>query len=331
MLKLCKLVLICTVLAVHIIAVSPAKADESLDLIIDEGVIVPWEINNISPGSSGQVSVDIRNAGSDYGFLAVWIDGIVDSEGENPESETGDTEEPGELSQYLTLSISGGFIDAYTASPAFVLPVALSEFPQSIDSPLQLNDSPLHPNLPIQIQWEWAISPQVTNIIQGDRVSFNIHYILTQDILVQRPSTSTPTMPEGGYLPKVINVADTQDDDNEEILEDINDYDTEADEQDTTDASGNVTIIHSTETDTTDDSREAMPTITDDNFKPTLPDIKDSQSKIDLKNISSIKSTSAQEMLSQICLIVAVCGTLVMVTLAYIERKRRDRRRVVKG
>ena len=194
-LKLCKLVLICTalctVLALNLAVASPARADEHLDLVIDGGVIVPWNISNIMPGSSGVVNVDVSNAGDISGYLAVWIDGITDTEGENPPSETGNTGEPGELSQYLTLNISGQHISPYTASPYFELPVVLNQFPQSSAYPLQLSDQPLEAGETIQIQWEWVIPPQTTNVIQGDRVSFDIHYTLTENLLVPKPSPPT--------------------------------------------------------------------------------------------------------------------------------------------
>jgi len=197
LMKLRKLVLVCAALcavpALSFTATSLARADEGLDLVIDEGVSVPWEISNIMPGASGVVYVDVRNAGNIDGYMSVWIDGITDMEGENPEAETGDTEEPGELSQYLTLNISGEHIAPYTASPDFTLPVILSEFPQSSNQSLHLSEQPLNAGENIQLRWEWAIPPQTTNVIQGDSASFNINYIL-----VQKPSTPTPTTYGGG-------------------------------------------------------------------------------------------------------------------------------------
>jgi len=85
------------------------------------------------------------------------------------------------------------------------------------------------------------------------------------------------------------------------------------------------------ETDMANDFIEVIPSLTDDNLKPTLPDSKDSRIKIDLRNISSTKSAPAREILSQISLIVAISGTLTMIVLAYLERKRRDSRHIAKG
>jgi len=49
----------------------------------------------------------LSNTGYEDGVVTIWISGIVNSEGANPESETGDTAEPGELSDYLILNVSG--------------------------------------------------------------------------------------------------------------------------------------------------------------------------------------------------------------------------------
>ena len=332
------LVLICGMLVIPFIIVSPVHAGASLDLVVDEGVAVPWEINNISPGSSGQVIVNLRNAGSIYGFLAVWIDNIVDSEGENPESETGNTEEPGELSQYVTLNISGLNISPYTVSPDFQLPVALNDFPQSSSQPLQLSDQPLQAGGTIQLTWEWAVPLQAENDIQGDSVSFTIYYTLTQILLVQKPSTTTPITaePERGYWLGDVPFDDAPDDETSDIMEYAAVDDAETDEQPMPakrpeDTSGNTTGFHSQETDAGDDVAEVILYPTDDDLKPALPETEDSRVKIDLKNIGSTGGTPMEEIFSRISLIVAVSGTLAMIILAYIERKRRAHRRMEKG
>jgi hypothetical protein len=321
LMKLSKLILAGAMLALPLTAVSPVIADENLDLVIDDGLIVPWAINNIAPGSSGVEYVDIRNAGNIDGYLAVWIDGITDTEGENPESETGDTEEPGELSEYLTLKISGNNIAPYTASSAFVLPVALDAFPQSVSAPVQLNDRPVSPGVTIQIQWDWAVLPQATNIIQGDRVSFNIHYVLTQDLLVPRPPSS---MSSSSSEEIDTDDEDIQDDSADEIsedeTEDIIDSDEETNEEQETDTgvkdtSGNATTI--------------IPK--DDYIEPTSPASGDSRPKIDLSQISSTKHTTTHEILSRVSLIVAIGGALSMTVLAGLERMHRNSRHVTKG
>jgi len=243
LIKLCKLVLVCAalcaVLALNFTPTSPARANEDnefLDLVINEGVVVPWGISNIMPGVSGVADVDMHNAGNINGYVSVWIDGITDMEGENPEAETGNTEEPGELRQYLTLNISGEHVAPYAASPDFKLPVVLSEFPQSSNNPLQLSDQPLEAGETIQLQWEWAIPPQTTNVIQGDSVSFNINYILTQNILVQEPTTLTPPTygGGGGYWTRTPSSPDAEDADSSNVTGEPTVPDVEADVQLTT-------------------------------------------------------------------------------------------------
>jgi len=326
--KLLLVLLICAVLVSHFAAVSPVKAVDFLDLVIDEGLIVPWEINNIVPGSSGVVPVDIRNAGNINGYVAVWIDSVIDMEGENPEAETGNTDEPGEISQYLTLSISGEDIAPYTTAPGFELPVALYQFPGDSIYPLQLSDQPLEPGVTIQVLWEWAVPPQTSNIIQGDHVSFNINYVLTSNLIVQKPSTPIFPVSGGGQWLEDTPDSDMEDDDSEEI-EDITDSDVEVGEEDkkdtsTTDVSDNTIIFDSEETDMADDFAGVPPSFMDDNLKPALAGSEGSQSTTDIKSVTSMKSEPAREILSRISLIVAISGTLAMTVIAYIERKRRN-------
>lgn len=320
--KLSQIVLICAMLVLPLTTASPVKADVSFDLIINEGVIVPWDICNIAPGSHGAFGVDIRNAGTMNGYLAVWINGIIDNEGDNPESETGDTEEPGELSQYLTLSIWGTNISPYAESPHFTLPVTLSQFPGTSLSPLMLHDQLLEPGVTIHVQWEWAIPPQTTNVIQGDSVSFNIHYLLTPELLIKKPIIPGSG---GGSSWKFDTDADTQEDDTDEVTVDTKDSDVETDSS-RTDVSGNTT-----ETDITDAFVEVIPSITDESIQPSLTDPEDSQRKIDLGDISSTLGATPYKILSQVSLIVAIIGALIMIILAVILRKRRKRKHAAKG
>jgi hypothetical protein len=175
-----------------------------LDLEISGEGATSWHINQVKPGDYGIKTVTLHNAGDTKGYVAIWIDGIIDNEGDNPESETGDTTEPGELSRFLTLNISGNDVSPYTASSGFQLPVVLKNFPSSASDPLQLSEQPLAAGDTIQIQWEWSLPPQTRNDVQGDGVSFNIHYMLTQDSLVTKPSPleyfAVPYNPTQGEL-----------------------------------------------------------------------------------------------------------------------------------
>jgi hypothetical protein len=440
LMKLDKLILACFMLVFHFVAVSPANADEGLDLVIDGGVTVPWEFTNVMPGSSGVVSVDVHNNGSIDGYLAVWIDGIIDTEGENPEAETGDTAEPGELSLYLTLNISGEDISPYAASPDFELPATLNEFPQSNISPLQLSDQPIEAGETIQIQWEWAIPPQTTNVIQGDCVSFNINYILTQSVLVHKepggifgsggptdsdeevdeqdtidnetdvfsdnhsvtrtyyspdgrfiiivpgeikvisdgneklvnviitiPEYTSPIPPNCVLLTPVYNVATfTRKGPCELTLLDkpvimIINYDCDKVPENSlsiyaarykidsgwvkltgvleVDRAAGKLIVETTEFSliavfaelaVADDSREAVISSSGDSHVSDSPYYEAPYSRTVEKIIIAVSRTPMREMLRQASLIIAGCGTIAMIILAYIERKRRDIRRTIK-
>jgi hypothetical protein len=319
--KLIKLVLVGVMLVLPLTATSPVKADSAFNLVVNGGVITPWNIGNLAPGASFTENVELHNAGDTDGYLSVWIDSVVNLEGENPEAETGDTAEPGELGQYMMLNLLGEDIDPYTSSYDFHLPVALNEFPQSSSSPLMLHDQSLRAGETIQIQWECAILPQTTNVIQGDRVTFTIHYLLTSALLFPRPLPPESTISIFGYYR-----GDTWDDDSEKT-EDITDSDVETEEPQVTDtgieeSGDNITVIYSGEAGTGDDIVEAVPLPADEGIKPVPPDTEDTQSKPGPIDVSSPEDTPAREILSWIGLIVAVIGIAMMIILAYLAHQR---------
>ncbi len=335
--KVHRLVTICMILALSLTTVGRARADDFLELEIGGGVIVPWDIDNVVPGASGVIDVTIHNAGNINGYIAVWVDTIVDTEGNNTEAETGNTDEPGELSQHLTLSISGDYISPYTASPAFRLPVTLCEFPGDSGDPLQLREWPIMPGETIQVQWEWAIPPETTNIIQGDRVSFNVNYILTEHIIVTKKYGGGG----GGALPIYDDDSDTQEHDIDESTEDIPASDIEDEEQDTEDtgvtdivddseSSGVIpTVPAILEPDSPDTFEGITPSDKDEDLKSALPGPEDVKSKTYVIDWFASLSPPVREILHRVSLIVAISGTLAMAALAYIERKRRNSRRLL--
>ena len=81
-----------------------ANADPNpVDLELGGAGATPWNITDIQPSDSGTRTVELRNIGSRHGFVTIWVSGIVSHEGENPESETGDTAEPGEFADTCCL------------------------------------------------------------------------------------------------------------------------------------------------------------------------------------------------------------------------------------
>lgn len=408
-----------------------AHAADPVDLELGGGGATSWNISNIMPGDSGTEIVTLHNAGYGEGYLAVWIDNIIDSEGDNPESESGDTTEPGELSQYLTLNMSGDNISPHSALPGFTLPAALSEFPHSASQPLHLGYQPLKAGETFQIQWEWSLPPQTTNVVQGDSVSFDIHYILThnpppsgggywpgepakpEDDGVKISETQTPAFSDNNtriyYSPDrkliIIVPGDTMvvsagnevlsyvyitfhispppvpEDavlltpiyqvtsftpqgvykypqlnrwvtiviyfDKDKLPEGFTSvypafYDEDLGWVKLTDVlelnykAGIIKVVTTrlatvalfAEPGTAEDFVEGVPYPGDEGPKPAPPD---SKSTTIPKGIPSTKLTRTQEILSQISLFVAVSGALAMIILAYIERRRRERRQAVKS
>ena len=165
-------------LALLILFVIPAQAQSpAVDLAIDGEEATSWNISGIGPGDSGTRTVRRHNAGSRKGSVTIWISDIVGSEGTNPESETGDTTEPGELADYLVFALSSNRLDTN-----ITLPAALHEFPQSASDSKYVKIEHLHAGETLSLIWQWefleAGTPQ--NDAQGDRLAFTINYLLEQ-------------------------------------------------------------------------------------------------------------------------------------------------------
>jgi hypothetical protein len=164
-----------------------AYADPAVvDLQLDDPELIRWDIGNIMPGDSGMEPVNLHNAGIADGFLCIWIADLVDDEGENPESETGDTSNPGELSHYIYLDIlnEGMTFRTFSETGELIdidLPVSLNAFPTSIDKALYIIDPPIGADETLELQWQWTLLSSTGNEVQGDTVSFSIYYMLSDE------------------------------------------------------------------------------------------------------------------------------------------------------
>jgi len=136
-----------------------------------------WDIGNIKPGDSGTKTVTLHNAGHDNGFVTIWISDIVSSDGTNPESETGDTTELGELADHLVLNLSCNGLSANLS-----LPATIDNFPQSASSSDYIRISPLKAGETVTLVWEWEFpeTGEPQNDAQGDSLSFTINYLLEE-------------------------------------------------------------------------------------------------------------------------------------------------------
>ena len=89
----------------------------TLDLAVNgknPNVSPDFTIGNVAPGSSGTITYALTNVGSLAGFLDLSGIGVVNTEGLNPESETGDLDDPGELSDNLWVVVNLGSVVQYT-------------------------------------------------------------------------------------------------------------------------------------------------------------------------------------------------------------------------
>jgi len=134
-----------------------------------------WNIANIIPGDSGTKTLTLHNVGSVDGFVSLWVSNIISSEGINPESETGNTGEPGELDQYLLLNISCPGLDSNIS-----LPATIDNLPQSASDPDYIKISPLDVDDTITLDWQWQLPVETGNEAQGDSLSFTINYMLEE-------------------------------------------------------------------------------------------------------------------------------------------------------
>ena len=167
-----------------------AAATPPVKLVLGSSGATPWVIGNIAPGNSGTNTIILSNTGSRDGFVTIWISDIVNSEGANPESETGDMAEPGELGDYLTLRVSGTNLSA-----DFTLPSKIGDFPQSAADTKHIYVNPLKAFSAVNLQWEWRLPPETGNDVQGDGLSLTINYALEEFSALPPPPPPPPSDP----------------------------------------------------------------------------------------------------------------------------------------
>jgi hypothetical protein len=160
-----------------------AYGDPFLDLQLDDPAVIRWDISNIAPGDTGLQPINLYNAGNVTGYVYIWIEDLVDDEGLNPEPETGDTSNPGELSHYISLDfINEGMtlrkLSGTGRLTGITRPVMLDSFPASSDEALYIVTPPVGANETLELQWRWEFLPTAGNEAQGDTVSFSVYYML---------------------------------------------------------------------------------------------------------------------------------------------------------
>jgi predicted ribosomally synthesized peptide with SipW-like signal peptide len=69
--------------------------------------------SGVKPGDSGTITYALKNEGTLDGYLDLSGISFTDTEGTNPESETGDTANPGELSSNIYVTVKIGDVQQY--------------------------------------------------------------------------------------------------------------------------------------------------------------------------------------------------------------------------
>ena len=185
-----------------------AYADSpTLDLQLEAPDVTRWNIGNIKPGDSAIKPINLHNNGNTNGYLLIWIADLVDDEGANPESETGNTADPGELSSYIYLDIINDGMTFYRLSGGVAdLPISLKSFPDGVDRALYIASTPIGAGQTLELRWQWTLSPDAGNDVQGDTVSFSIYYSLVGSVpygYIYLPGGEEP-YPSESTTPEVI-------------------------------------------------------------------------------------------------------------------------------
>ncbi len=160
---------------------SAVYAQDPVELVLGGEGAIPWAITDVMPCDSGSKTVTLHNAGTADGTLSLWISEISDEEYSQPESETGNTAEPGELGQNLLfdLAASSGL------STNITMPTTIYGLPQSAADANYVRIA-LGAGATVTLDWQWQLPCGTGNDAQGDRLSFTINYSL-EEIPVPEP------------------------------------------------------------------------------------------------------------------------------------------------
>jgi len=190
--------------------VTVQAASNPIDLELDAAGHTPITVNNIRPGDSGIKTVELRNVGTKDGLVYIWLSDIVNHEGLNPESETGDTSGDGELGEYLLLDI-----DTTGLSTNLSLPATVNDFPASATGLKYINVIALKAGETRILDWYWALPETTGNMVQGDELSFTINYFLKE---TESPGDPGNT-PGGGPYYDDTSLPDDEDEEEYKTLE----------------------------------------------------------------------------------------------------------------
>lgn len=158
---------------------SPTQAIQAgtLDLSFDGVASSSVSVSNVQSGSSGTSVFNLKNTGSIGGILGATVASVTDREGANPESETGNLTNPGELSKYVYAEL--GFVENGVKIPA-VGPAPLKHMKNAFRQTCVLLDAGSSSG---KLYVDWSV-PDLNNDAQGDICEFDIE-VLLEEVPVQ--------------------------------------------------------------------------------------------------------------------------------------------------
>lgn len=143
---------------------------------------LPWNVDDLKPGSHGNGSVSITNTGTIDRTLFIWIGNI-----------TGDEE----IGRSILLNVSHPRL-----AGSITLPSAVYDFPRSPDDSRYVAISPVAAGETVRLDWTWAFSetgkPQ--NEAMGKKLGFRIYYTLRSPPLAWSIGLCNATNP-GAWAP----------------------------------------------------------------------------------------------------------------------------------
>ncbi len=192
------LVLIVVFTLVCFLPITSKAQDATIDLVLSGEGATSWQASNIKPGESGTSTTTLHNAGYRDGTVNIWISDVVNTEGANPESETGNTAEPGDLGTNLLFNISSSRLTTNIG-----LPAKIDNMPQSVSGSNYLKIDQLNSGETLVVEWQWKLPTETGNDVQSDSLSFSINYCL-EELIGQDGESDNSGSPSDQMLPTPI-------------------------------------------------------------------------------------------------------------------------------
>ena len=191
LIKYAAISLAATVIGLSLLGFFPDRAlaqDEPIDLQLSDVVEDNWASDDIKPCHEGSKTVSLHNTGPSDGTLYLWVSDIANEEGLNPESEEGDTSEPGELINHMLFTVTADGLETN-----ITFPTTIDNFPQSFEDENYIRLS-LPAGATVLLTWYWELPCATGNEAQGDEMGFVINYTL-EEIPSPPPPPSPPSTP----------------------------------------------------------------------------------------------------------------------------------------